>query len=130
MTKRLALANLPAGSARPLIPGLVNLDLVRNSHGAMGLFGDRPAILIALAVAVVFVLVMLLRDILGRSAVGQIGFGLILGGAIGNVVDRLVHHYVIDFIAPRGFYVVNVGDVCVTVGAMLVAYAGLRPARS
>jgi signal peptidase II len=93
----------------------------------MGLFGDRPALLIALAAAMVAVLGYLVRDTVRRSALGQIGFGFVVGGATGNIVDRLVHHFVVDFIAPHGFYVFNLGDGFISIGIALVVVAGLFP---
>jgi signal peptidase II len=94
----------------------------------MGLFGDRPMLLILLATAVVIVLAYLLRDALRRSALAQAGFGLILGGAIGNVVDRYVHHFVVDFIAVGSFYIFNAADACISAGVVLLVLSALRPA--
>lgn len=106
------------------MPGVLSIVVVRNTHGAMGLLGDRPALLIVLAVAVLIVLGFLLRDVVRRSATAQIGYGLVAGGALGNVIDRFVHGYVVDFIAPRGFYIFNVADACITIGIVLVALGG------
>jgi len=92
----------------------------------MGLFGDRPLLLILLASVVVIVLAFLLRDALRRSALAQIGFGLILGGAIGNVVDRYVHHFVVDFVSVRNFYIFNGADACITAGVVLLVVSALR----
>jgi len=109
-----------------LIPNVLDLTYRQNLHGAMGLFGDRPALLIALALAVIALLVYLLRETLQQSVVAQIGFGLVVGGAAGNIIDRFVHHFVVDFIAPRGFYIFNAGDAFITVGVGLIVFAGLR----
>jgi signal peptidase II len=106
-----------------IVPGFLNIVLVRNPYGAMGLFGDRPAVLIGLALVVIALLAYLLRDVVRASRAAQVGFGLVLGGAIGNIVDRTIHHFVVDFIAPRGFYVFNIGDACITAGALLVVLA-------
>jgi signal peptidase II len=114
---------------RVVVPGLLDLTYVQNPRGAMGLFGDRPALLIVLAAVVLAVLAYLLRDVVRRSALGQLGFGFVVGGAIGNIVDRFVHHFVVDFIAPRGFYVFNLGDAFISVGIALVVVAGLSAPR-
>jgi signal peptidase II len=111
-----------------IVPGFLNIVLVRNPYGAMGLFGDRPAVLIGLALAVIALLAYLLRDVVRASRAAQVGFGLVLGGAIGNIVDRTIHHFVVDFIAPRGFYVFNIGDACITAGALLVVLASFSGA--
>jgi signal peptidase II len=114
---------MPPDTRRVVVPGLLNIVLVRNPHGAMGLFGDRPVVLIGLALVVIALLAYLLRDVVRASPTAQIGFGLVLGGAIGNIVDRTIHHFVVDFIAPRGFYVFNLGDACITSGAFLLVFA-------
>jgi signal peptidase II len=114
---------------RVVVPGLLDLTYVQNPRGAMGLFGDRPALLIVFAAVVLAVLAYLLRDVVRRSALGQLGFGFVVGGAIGNIVDRFVHHFVVDFIAPRGFYVFNLGDAFISVGIALVVVAGLSAPR-
>jgi len=114
-----------------LIPGWLDLIYAQNTHGAMGFFGDRPWLLVAMAFVVVILLGAMLRELVRRSAPAQIGFGLVLGGALGNVFDRSVHHYVVDFIAPRWFYVFNGADACITIGLALIAVAAWRtPARA
>jgi signal peptidase II len=124
LSKRAVLIAFPPGTRHPLVPGFLSIVVVHNTHGAMGLLGDRPVLLIVLALLVLIALGVLLRDIIRRSVLAQIGFGLVAGGALGNVIDRFVHGYVIDFIAARSFYVFNVGDACITVGIVLVALAG------
>lgn len=113
------------------MPGLLDFAFNPNQHGAMGLFGDRPALLIALALAVLALLGYLLRDVVRASPLAQVGFGLVAGGAIGNMWDRLIHGFVVDFIAPRAFYVFNIADACISVGmAFIIAAAMRKPATS
>ena len=76
---------------------------------------------VVLALIVVAGLTFMLRDLIVESPVAQIGFGLVLGGAMGNIIDRVLHHYVIDFIAPRWFYIFNGADSCITAGLILLA---------
>lgn len=126
------LTTFPADTRHPIVPGFLSIVVVRNAHGAMGLLGDRPALLILLAVAVLIALAILLRDVIRRSTMAQIGFGLVAGGALGNVIDRFVHGYVVDFIAARGFYIFNLADASITIGVVLIALGGgffSRPAR-
>ncbi len=124
LSKRAVLTTFPADTRHPIIPGYLSIVVVHNAHGAMGLLGDRPALLIVLAFAVLFVLAVMLRDVIKRSTAAQIGFGLIAGGALGNVIDRFEHGYVVDFIAARGFYVFNVADALITIGIVLIALGG------
>jgi len=111
------------------VPHVLDLTYVENVHGAMGLFGSQPAILVALAVAVLAILWFALRGPMRGSPLAQIGFGAIAGGATGNVIDRLVHGYVIDFIALPHFYIFNLADASITAGLVLITVASFGPAR-
>jgi signal peptidase II len=121
VSKRAILASYAVDERRSIVPRLLDFTYVRNAHGAMGLFGDRPALLVALAVGALALLWYLLRTTLAASPLAQVGFGLVAGGALGNVTDRLVHGYVIDFIAVPHFYVFNVADAAITIGLILIA---------
>ncbi len=130
LAKREIVAALLPGERRTLLPHVLSLVYLRNQHGAMGLFGDRPAVLIALSLGVLVLLALLLHDALRSSPLAQSGFGLIAGGAAGNVVDRFMHGYVVDFISAGSFYVFNVADACVTIGVVLIALGSrAAPAR-
>jgi signal peptidase II len=126
LSKRAVLSSLPPGERWTVIPHLLALTVVRNTHGAMGLFGENAPLLVALAIVVLAVLALLLRELLQVSAYAQIGYGMVAGGALGNVIDRIVHGYVVDFIALPRFYVFNVADACITCG-LLVAAVPARP---
>jgi len=95
----------------------------------MGLFGERTALLVLLALAVVGILAYLLQAGLRRSPLVQIGFGSIAGGALGNVVDRLTHGYVVDFISIGKFFVFNVADAAITFGVVVIVLASWRRTR-
>jgi signal peptidase II len=112
------------------VPHVLDLTYVENAYGAMGLFGSRPAVLVTLAVVVLAILWFALRGAMRGSPLTQIGFGAIAGGATGNVIDRLVHGYVIDFIALPHFYVFNLADASITAGLALIAASSLGPARA
>lgn len=85
-------------------------------------FGDKGLILLSLAV-VAFVLYLAFRTE-PRQVLSRIGFALIIGGAIGNLIDRTLHGYVIDYILFHtpvwSFAIFNLADAFITVGAGLV----------
>ena len=109
---------------------MLTLTYVRNDHGALGLFGNRPVLLVALALAVIAILAILLQSALRNSTLTQIGFGMVAGGALGNVVDRVAHGFVIDYIAVGHFYVFNFADACISCGLLLIALPLLRPGQT
>ena len=119
------------GESRLVIPGLLRWTFEQNEHGAFGLFGDSPALLIAMAAVVLAVFWLSFRDQARNSLLVRVAFGMILGGAIGNIVDRVHYRYVIDFI---DFYkiwpnIFDVADACITAGVILLILASLAPKR-
>jgi signal peptidase II len=136
-TKALVRASLPLGDTRPIIPGFVDLTHVQNTGAAFGLlnatdFPYKPAIMIGIA-ALALVAIAIYASQLGfHERIARLGLSLILGGAFGNLIDRAVAGYVVDFVdvywGPAHFWAFNVADAAITVGAALVLFdmIGLR----
>jgi len=118
-----------AGSLRVLIPGLLNLVHTSNPGVAFGLFADLeyawlPPVLILFALAVIAFLVWLLASGRAGGQLAQSGMALILGGAAGNVLDRVLRRSVTDFIdfhvGTHHWYTFNLADSAIVVGAGLI----------
>jgi signal peptidase II len=119
LTKALALAFLVPGETRPLLPNLFHLTLVENEGIAFGLFQGAEQFLFVLITASIFVLILIgFRSAPARIKT-QAALGLILGGAVGNWVDRLRVGAVIDFLDFRIWPVFNLADTAITVGVGL-----------
>ncbi len=112
-----------------LVPGLLNLVHTHNPGVAFGLFADAQApwvtsLLVMFSAAVMVFLIWLLAAGRAGARLGQTGMALILGGAAGNVLDRLVHHSVTDFIdfhvAGYHWPAFNVADSAIVIGAGFV----------
>jgi signal peptidase II len=112
-----------AGAEREVIPGLLWFDLVRNPGAAFGLLpGGRP-LFIALAVLLLGVGVWapVVLD-MRRLGLGHLGLGLLVGGGMGNLFDRVFRGgLVVDFIDFRFWPVFNIADIGIVVGTVLVA---------
>jgi signal peptidase II len=108
-----------------VIPGVVRLRYTTNTGGAFGLFGGQ-AWLFFLATVIVCLVIVVASTRLDSMATA-IGLGLILGGALGNLTDRLIRGRggVIDFIDFRVWPVFNAADSAIVVGAVVVAVAGM-----
>lgn len=111
--------------SRIFIPHVLWLTYVQNQHGAFGLFGSHPLILAALASVVLISFFLWYRQERGGWGT-HVAFALILGGAIGNIADRIRLGYVVDFIDLRWFPVFNVADSCITIGVVLLLLRMLR----
>lgn len=112
-----------------IIPGLVSLVHTSNPGVAFGLGAESTApwmapLLIIFSVAVIGLLVWLLATNRAGGWFGQCGLALILGGAVGNVLDRLLRHSVTDFIdfhiGTYHWYTFNLADSAIVIGAALV----------
>ncbi len=125
-TKHVVISNFQPGESRIFIPHVLYWTFVQNTHGAFGLFGDSPVVLVAMAIAVLAVFWFAFREAAAKSIVVQVAFGAIVGGAIGNIVDRFHYHFVVDFIDLRWWPVFNVADSCITVGVALLILTSLK----
>lgn len=125
----------PTNFSHVLIPGLLNVIHTSNPGVAFGLFADSQApflapVLILFSVAVILLLVWLLATGRAGDWLGECGLALILGGAAGNVLDRLLRRSVTDFIdfhiGSHHWYTFNVADSAIVLGASLVVLELLR----
>lgn len=103
----------------------LSLERTTNSGIAFGLATDVPAIvLIAVAVLIVGILLVLGTQLRWRGA--NLAIGLILGGALGNLLDRAVRGSVVDFIDLPHWPTFNLADVAITIGVLLLIIGSLR----
>lgn len=114
-----------------LVPGFLRLAVARNSGAAFSTFTGSGPVLALVAVGVVVLIVVALRD--AGHRVEAIGLGLLLGGAVGNLADRLfrgdglLDGSVVDWIDFSFFPTFNVADAAITVGVvLLLAHSFLR----
>ena len=105
----------------PPLSGIFAITYVTNSGVAFGLFKEAGTFFIFLAVIVIAVILYSLRKLPAHQRLARIALGLALGGAIGNLIDRLRLGYVIDFIDFRFWPVLNVADAAIVVGVTLLA---------
>ncbi len=123
-SKFLALQYLSPQSSLSLIPHVLDLTLVRNSGVAFGLFSNyAPALFTVITISLVFLFLIANRShgtaAHGTSTADRWALSLILGGAIGNWIDRLRFDAVIDFLDFRVWPVFNIADTAITIGVCL-----------
>lgn len=119
LTKALAETFLTPGLSQPVLPNLFHLTLVENRGIAFGLFqGAEKILFLIITVSVLVLVVVGFRSEAARPR-NQWGIGLILGGAVGNWIDRIRVGAVIDFLDFRIWPVFNLADTAITVGVGL-----------
>ncbi len=122
ISKALVLAHLgPGDPVREivLIPGVLRLFYVENTGAAFGLFQGKNPLLAVLALVVVVILAVWFRALVA-SWLGAVALGLQLGGALGNLIDRFRHGFVVDFIDFSFWPTFNIADSAITVGVLLL----------
>ncbi len=136
-TKRMINFYIPAGVPIPLIPGVLRLTHVLNTGAAFSMFEGsnsphavRYGLIGFSVIAAGIVFAMLWR--VGRTiSLGSVALALILGGALGNLYDRVVYRHVIDFIEVRIVHYhwpdFNVADSAICIGAGLLVLEIFRP---
>lgn len=135
-TKAIATAMLTYGNPVPVMPSF-NFTLLHNTGAAFSFLADAAGwqrwFFVTLAIVVSVVLVGWLRKLQSHETWTAIAIVLILGGALGNVYDRVVHGYVVDFLhfywQNWHFPAFNVADTAITIGAaMMILDAFRKPA--
>lgn len=126
LTKLLVVASIPLDTGAVEVVGpYVRLVHVRNTGMAFGLAQDRSTLLAILSIGAVLAILYYYRQIASRSPLVAGTLGMQLGGAFGNLVDRVSQGYVVDFVdvglpgGPR-FWAFNVADASIVCGILLV----------
>jgi signal peptidase II len=130
-TKQLAVEHLLNSGVRsvPILGEYIRLTYVENRGAAFGLLQNQTLFFILVGVVVISVIVMSYRYIPDPSWLLNLCLGLQMGGAIGNLVDRIHVGYVVDFIDLTFWPVFNVADSAICIGVAGLAYTVLFPPR-
>jgi len=131
MAKRIIEQDIPLHESISIIPGFFRITHVENRGAAFGLFADSPSewkigmLVLFSVIALIIVCALLWRNSHAMTSTG-VGLALILGGALGNLWDRLLSGRVVDFLL---FYIgqyqwpaFNVADSAIVIGAGLLVY--------
>lgn len=110
-----------------VFPGFA-ISRVSNEGIAFGLFPGRQGIVAVLTVIALSGIAIALAGLVARNAMVAVGAGLLVGGSLGNLIDRLVHGAVTDFIDLDRWPAFNLADCGITVGAVLIVLGLLRDA--
>lgn len=125
-TKYLAIINLKGSRPIMIIPDFLKLIYVENYGAAFGILKDKKVFFIVITLAVVVVISLFLFKYYAKLNIFmKLGLALLIGGAIGNLIDRVRFGYVVDFISVRLFNayeypVFNVADMSIVVGTIMV----------
>jgi signal peptidase II len=129
ITKFLVRSTMPLYAKHVIIPNLLDVTHVQNTGAAFGLlnaadFPYKSAVMIGIATLALVAISIYARQLGAHERLSRYGLALILGGAFGNLIDRAISGYVVDFVdvywGEAHFWAFNVADAAITVGAILV----------
>lgn len=130
VTKAWAQSSLESGSPVNLVGEFIRLNLIRNAGAAFSIGDNATWVLTLIAFAVLVVIIRTARRIGSRGWAWALG--LLLGGSLGNLTDRMVREpgpgrgHVVDFIDYFGLFIGNVADIAIVGAALLIGLLALR----
>ena len=117
VSKFLVLSTLGFGKSKNIIPNFLDFTLVKNKGAAFSLFSSSTNILTFTSIITSIVLITVILKFPPKSFWNSIGLSYLLGGTLGNGIDRLFKGYVLDFIelVPINFPIFNVADISINI---------------
>ena len=116
------------GETVPVAPPVFYITYIMNPGAAFGLLAHRTVLFIGVTFLLLAGVVLGYKRVQSGRTLLKVGLGLIVGGALGNLVDRLRYGMVVDFLDFRVWPVFNLADTAIVVGAFLLAWTILRNA--
>ena len=121
LSKVILMKGMSRGESVKVIPDIFHITLIHNTGAAFGMFKGRTHVFSAISVFVITLITAYLLRAKSVERVIAVSLGLILGGAVSNLIDRLWFGYVIDFFDFRIWPVFNIADSCITIGTIILA---------
>lgn len=116
-----AFGPLESGKSKEIIPNVLDFRYTENTGAAFSLFQGRSTTLLLIGVIVIGVLIYYYRALPQGQPVLRLAVGGVLGGAVGNIIDRVRLGHVTDWIHITHYPTFNVADSCITIGMMTLA---------
>lgn len=126
ISKWIVILSLLENQSIAMIPGFFHLTLIHNKGIAFGLFHEGAWLLLAAIFLGILVLIFLAYKTRQESFLFRMSFAFVLGGAIGNLIDRLARGAVVDFLDFRIWPVFNLADSFITVGVFILIVTLLK----
>ncbi|MHB1419636.1 MAG: signal peptidase II [Bacillota bacterium] len=116
-----------SGESLPVIWGIFHITFIRNTGAAFGVLANRTNLFVAVTILVVLIILVFYRYVSPEWKLLRIGLAMLVGGALGNMLDRIRMGSVVDFLDFRVWPVFNVADSFVVIGVILLCWELLRP---
>lgn len=108
----------------PIIEGFFSLRYIRNTGAAWGMFSNNTMVLAIISLIFLFFVIKYVNETKEMNKLNVVSFGLIIGGIVGNLIDRVIRRFVVDFfsfnIFGYNFPVFNIADTLIVVAVILL----------
>lgn len=122
LTKYYITKNFFATQSLPIIRNIFHITYVQNPGAAFGILKNKTIFFIAVSLLIIGFILFYLRYIPPNKLLLRFGLALQIGGALGNLIDRIRYGYVIDFLDFRIWPVFNIADIAIVTGVGILAY--------
>jgi signal peptidase II len=133
LIKFLVTLNFNLGEEFVIINNFLKFIYIKNTGAAFGMFSGNTFMLILIAIVLIWYLIKEIKTNLNNK-LSIISFSLVLGGALGNLIDRVFRGYVVDYISFTLFNsemaIFNMADIYITFGVLLLLYIVIRDGRN
>ena len=126
ITKYMIVRNMTEGMSIPIIDQVFHLTFVLNPGAAFGMLEHNREFFIIMAIVVLIFVVYMRKKILEEPLPIQIGIALFVGGALGNLIDRMKTGLVVDFFDFRIWPVFNIADIAICLGVGVMIWSIIR----
>lgn len=124
VSKNIIISSMELGESHPVITGFFHITYVKNSGAAFGMLAEKRWLFVVVTIGILAILIYLAHS-QGKGRLGTtVTLGMVAGGALGNLLDRVQTGLVTDFIDFRGIwpYVFNIADAAIVIGVLLLSW--------
>lgn len=118
----------------PIIPNILSLTYAKNYGVAFSMLREKRIIIIAISILLIsFLIYVLKKDYISKNKdtwLVNIAFGILFGGILGNLFDRIVRGFVIDYINVSFFSIFNLADIAITFGVVLLIIDNIKESKN
>ena len=122
ITKYLVASRMLEGESIPVVPGIFHLTYILNPGAAFGILENQRMFFILVAGIIVLAAICFHARLQKEPLLLRCGVGLLLGGAVGNLIDRMQTGFVVDFFDFRVWPIFNIADIAICTGVAMVLW--------
>ncbi|MEG6617096.1 signal peptidase II [Peptococcaceae bacterium 1198_IL3148] len=126
LSKHIVQSSMELNQSIPVVENIFHLTYILNPGAAFGMLANQTTFFIVITVAIIIGMMVFYKHIRREGLLVQLALGMIAGGALGNLIDRLRYGKVVDFLDFRVWPIFNLADTAIVMGVALVIWQMLK----